>query len=85
MPSLVYALCALTSVVCATLLVRSYRQQRERLLLWSALCFCGLAINNLLLFVDLVLVPATDLAIYRNFAAAGALALLLVGLIWDAA
>ena len=84
MPSVVYALCAATSLACAVLLVIGYRQDRERLLLWSALCFCGLAVNNALLFVDLAVVPGIDLSLYRSLAAAGALALLLFGLIWDA-
>lgn len=46
----VYILCAVTSVLCAGLLVRSYLRSRVRLLLWSALCFVGLAVNNVLLF-----------------------------------
>ena len=47
MAETVYILCALTSVFCAVLLMRSYRRQRTRLLLWSTLCFAGLAINKI--------------------------------------
>jgi hypothetical protein len=83
MASAVYALCAATSLFCATLLLRRYRAARTRILLWSALCFCGLAVNNLLLFADFVVVPAIDLSPYRAIAAAAALLILLVGLIWD--
>jgi hypothetical protein len=84
MPSLVYALCALTSAGCAVLLIRGYRRQRSRLLLWSSLCFAGLFLNNMLLFIDLVLVPGVDLSIWRGFVGLGALLIFLYGLVWDA-
>ena len=76
----VYALCALTSIVCAVLLFRGYRQSRTRLLFWSSLCFVGLAINNVLLLVDLVLVQSVDLSILRGGTALVALLVLLYGL-----
>ena len=79
----VYILCALTSLACALMLLRSYLRNRTKLLLWSSLCFIGLAINNILLFVDLVMVPAVDLSLWRHLATLGGLALLLYGLIWD--
>ena len=83
MASVVYALCALTSGLCAVLLWRAYRASRARLLLWSSLSFIGLACNNLLLFVDLVVVPSVDLALYRSLMAAVSIMVLLLGLIWD--
>ena len=83
MPSLVYSLCALTSVWCTVLLLLRYRVQRQRLLLWSALCFGGLAVNNLLLFADYVVFPAIDLSPYRSASAAAAMVVLLAGLIWE--
>ena len=84
MPELVYVLCALTSVLCAGLLLRSYRANRSRLLLWSTLCFVGLAINNILLLVDIVLTgPEVDLRFFRSGSAIIALALLTIGLIWE--
>jgi hydrogenase/urease accessory protein HupE len=83
MPELVYVLCALTSVVCAGLLLRSYTANRSKLLLWSTLCFVGLAINNILLFVDLVVVPDLDLRLARSGSAISALALLTFGLVWE--
>ena len=79
----VYVLCALTSLFCAGLLVRQYRVQRTRLLLWSSLGFAGLAINNALLIVDLMIVPEVDLAIVRTAAALVAMLLLVFGLIWE--
>lgn len=83
MASLVYALCMLTSGLCAALLLRAYRVSRARLLLWSSLSFVGLTLNNLLLFVDLVIVPTMDLALYRSLTAAVAVMVLLLGMIWD--
>jgi hypothetical protein len=83
MASVVYALCALTSGLCALLLWRAYRASRARLLLWSSLSFIGLACNNLLLFIDLVVVPTVDLSLYRSLLAAVSVMVLLLGLIWD--
>jgi hypothetical protein len=82
----IYIVCALTSVVCAVLLIRSYVQTRARLLLWSSLCFVGLMTNNLMLFVDKVVFPdevLPALVIGRNVAALVGLSLLVFGLIWD--
>jgi Family of unknown function (DUF5985) len=77
MAPIVYLLCALTSLVCTFLLARAYRASRVRLLFWSVLCFAGLTASNILLFIDLVLVPrGPDLVLWRSglsFAAVGAL------------
>jgi hypothetical protein len=79
-----YVLCALTSAVCAALLVRGWWASRERLLLWSALCFVGLAINNVLMVVDLVLYGAAhDLQVVRHVTAQVAMGVLLFGLVWE--
>lgn len=83
MAEIVYVLCALTSVLCAGLLIRSYRANRSKLLLWSTLCFVGLALNNILLFVDLVLVPGIDLRVLRTTSAILGLATLTIGLVWE--
>ena len=84
MAEIVYVLCALTSVLCAGLLIRSYRSNKSRLLLWSTLCFVGLALNNILLLVDLVLTgDAVDLRLFRSFSALVALATLIIGLVWE--
>ncbi|HEX5714719.1 MAG TPA: DUF5985 family protein [Thermoanaerobaculia bacterium] len=83
MASVVYALCTLTSGLCAALLLRAYLSSRARLLLWSTLSFVGLAFNNLLLFVDLIVFPAIDLSLYRSLTAAIAVMILMLGLIWD--
>jgi hypothetical protein len=79
--NLVYALCALTSLACAVLLLRGYARSRARLLLWSGLCFVGLFINNALLVVDARV--EFDLSIVRTLPAVIGVALLLYGLVWE--
>lgn len=83
MAHIVYILGALTSLACAILLLRGYASGRQRLLLWSGLCFVGLAISNALIFVDLVMLPTVDLYRLRLGTAAIAMAMLLYGLIWE--
>lgn len=77
----VYALCALTAVLCAVLLYRAYRRQKAGLLFWSVVCFCALAINNIVLFVDLVIVPDVDLRALRGVVAIAGMGSLLVAFI----
>jgi len=81
---LIYGLCALTALFAAGLLLLGYRRSRYRLLLWSGLCFAGLAANNALLVLDEVLLPLVDLSLWRALLALAAMAVLLFGLIWDA-
>jgi hypothetical protein len=83
MAAMVYILGALTSLACAVLLLRGYSRGRKRLLLWSGLCFAGLALSNLLIFVDLILLPGRDLYLWRLATTGVAMALLLYGLIWE--
>ncbi|HEX5431633.1 MAG TPA: DUF5985 family protein [Bryobacteraceae bacterium] len=84
MGPVVYMLGTLISLICAVLLVRGYLRVRKRLLLWSGLCFFGLAASNLLLFVDLVVLPSSvDLYVWRLAAAVIAMAFLIYGLIWE--
>ncbi len=83
MAEAVYILCALTSLFCAALLISSYRAQRTRLLLWSSACFIGLALNNALVVLDLMVVPQIDLSVVRTVVATVAIFMLLVGLIWE--
>ena len=80
---LVYALCLLTSTVCAWLLIKSYRVNHTRLLLWSAACFVLLALNNLMLVVDLVVLPTIDLSLPRKLLSLAGVSALLFGFIWE--
>lgn len=79
----VYVLCAITSLACAMLLLRAYRRTAVRLLLWSGLCFAGLALNNVLLIVDLQVLPEHDLSVIRSLPSVLGVALLLYGLVWE--
>ena len=83
MATLVYTLCALTSLACAVLLLRGYASSRARLLLWAGLCFAGLAANNVLLLIDKRVVPTMDLSMWRSLPALAGVALLLYGLVWE--
>lgn len=79
----VYLLGSLVTLLCAVLLLRGFVRVRQRLLLWSGLCFAGLTVSNLLLFVDLVVIQQFDLYILRLMTAAGAMLLMLYGLIFE--
>jgi hypothetical protein len=84
MAEAVYALCAVTSIVCAVMLLRGYRATRTRLLFWASLCFVFLAINNVILYLDLVVLPPQiDLFWYRNVAALIGMVVLVFGLTWE--
>lgn len=82
MHGLVYILCALTSFLCAVLLWRGYRASGARLLLWSAWCFVGLTLNNVLLVVDMA-ISQIDLSLIRTIPALIGVALLIFGLVWE--
>ena len=84
MVDVAYGLCAATSVICAVLLLRGYSRSGSRLLLWSALCFIGLALDNSLLFVDRVIIPDETVFAARRLLSLGGVAVLLYGLIWEA-
>lgn len=83
MAEAVYLLCAATGVACAVLLLRAHARTGTRLLLWSGLCFAGLALNNIVLVVDLIIVPEIDLSTWRLVPAAAGIVLLLFGLVWE--
>jgi hypothetical protein len=83
-PAAVYLLCLLASATCAGLLTRAYLKARTRLLLWVAISFGFLALNNLLLVADLVVfVTQVDLLPYRRATAAIAIGVLLYAFIWE--
>jgi len=82
-PAAVYILCFLTSSACAFLLARNYLRTSARLLLWSAVCFVLLAGNNLVVIVDLLVLPQLNLSIPRIAFSLAAVLVLLFGFIWD--
>lgn len=83
-PGVVYVLCLLASLLCTGLLVRAWITVRTRLLLWTALSFGFLALNNLLLVVDLV-VFTTQIQLWwpRQIALMLAGAVLIYAFIWE--
>lgn len=84
MAVVVYSLCAIVSIVCATVLLRAYRAGKSSLLLWCSVCFFALALNNVLLFIDLVITgPTIDLSMTRAFVVLAGFGAMLYGLIWE--
>ena len=83
LPIVVFLLCFATCVVCLALLAQGYMRTRNRLLLWTAVCFVFLAINSGLVVLD-VLFLEIDLRIHRQIATLAALSILLWGFIWEA-
>ena len=84
MGAVVYILGALTSLLCALLLLRGFARGRKRLLLWSGMCFVGLGVSNGILFVDLVLLDSdVDLYRLRLLTAALAMLVLVYGLVFE--
>ncbi len=79
----IYSLCALTCLAAFVLLLRGWLATRFRLLFWSALCFAGLTLNNLLLVADKLFLPDVDLTTWRLATGLAAVLLLLFGLIWE--
>jgi hypothetical protein len=83
MLAIVNVLGTLTVGLCAFLLLRGYKRVKQRLLLWSGLCFAGLTISNGMLFVDLTLVPEVSLYTVRLSLAAISMLPLLYGLVFE--
>ena len=83
MAAIIYSLCALTSLGCAWLLLRGYRRDGAALLKWCGLCFAGLTASNLILVVDLLVVPGINLFAVRNATTLLAMGLLVYGLVWE--
>jgi hypothetical protein len=82
-PSAVYVLCLATSVVCTVLVLRGYLTTRSKLLLWTAVSFGFLALNNLALVADKLIFPDLYLTPFRQVTAGAALVVLLYGFVWE--
>lgn len=82
-PAIVYTLCLATSLACAVLLTRTYRRTRMPLLFWSAICFALLSANNLVLILDLLVVPSVDLGLVRTALSLAAAAVLIFAFVWN--
>jgi hypothetical protein len=84
MAGFIYSLCALTALLCAALLAQAYRRSKYRLLLWGALCFSCLTLNNIILIMDKLIIRDIDLSLPRLVSGLFAVTILLYGLVWDA-
>ena len=82
-PPVVYLLCLLASLFCAYLLLRAWRQTGSPLLLWTAISFAFLALNNLALVADMVIFPALYLWPLRFVFALIAVSVLIFGFVWE--
>jgi hypothetical protein len=83
MSEIIYFFCAITSAFCAVLLIRGYRLRKSRLLFWSSLYFCGQALTNALLVLDLVVLPEMDMSFMRRLVTFSATTLFLMALIGE--
>ncbi len=83
MASIVYFLCALTSLACFVFLLRGWLASGARLLFWSALCFGFMTANNFLLVLDKIYILDADLSTWRLVMAFIAVSLLVFGLVWE--
>jgi hypothetical protein len=83
MAALIYGLCTLLCAWVAWLLWRHQGRTRSRVLFWSALCFSGLTLSNLLLVADELVLPAMDLSPMRRGVALAAILVLLYGLVYE--
>ena len=81
MGELIYILASATCLLCTVLLLRQWRASRVPLLFWSGICFLTLTVANILLFIDLVMVPQKDLSAYRTGVILFAILLMLHGLV----
>lgn len=82
-PTAVYVLCLVTSAICAALLLRAYRANRTKLLLYTALGFGLLSVNNLFLVGDMVVFANINLWPYRVAANVAAIGVLVYGFMFE--
>lgn len=83
LPVVIYVLCLLAAALCTWLLLRGYARSGTRLLLWSGLCFAFLSLNSLVVILDMLVFPGSDLQGLRHLASLLAVGTLLFGLIWE--
>lgn len=81
---IVYVACFLASALCAGLLVRQNTRQPSPVLLWSAACFVLLAFSNLIVVIDMLMLPDVNLRLGRLVLTLLAVSVLLFGFIWEA-
>jgi hydrogenase/urease accessory protein HupE len=83
MAELIYGLCTILSLAIAVMLWRQHRRMPTRMIYWTALCFSGLALSNLLLVLDKLVVPDIDLRVLRHTVSLLSIGMLLFGLVYE--
>jgi hypothetical protein len=83
LPDFVYLLCFLASALCAGLLARQYAASPTPILLWSSACFVLLALSNLLVVIDQIVLTQVSLRLPRLVLTLMAVSVLLFGFIWE--
>lgn len=83
MAELIYGLCTLLSLAIAAMLWRQQRRAPTRMIYWTALCFSGLALSNLVLVLDKLVFPELDLRVLRHSISLVSIGLLLFGLVYE--
>jgi len=83
MAELIYGLCTILSLAIAVMLWRQHRRNPTRMIYWTALCFTGLALSNLVLVVDKLVFPDLDLRVLRHSISLLSIGLLLFGLVYE--
>ena len=77
------ALAVLTCAACTAVLFYKHAGTGSRFLFWTGICFTFLTLNNVLLFLDLVVLEQ-DLRVWRHATALPALVAMTVGLLAEA-
>lgn len=83
MAELIYGLCTVLSLFIAVMLWRQQRRLPTRMIYWTAMCFTGLALSNLLLVLDKLVFPELDLRVLRHSVSLLSISLLLLGLVYE--
>jgi len=83
MAEVIYGLCTLLSMAIAIMLWRQYRRAPSRMIYWTAMCFSGLALSNLLLVLDKLVFPDVDMRMLRASVSLVSIGLLLFGLVYE--
>lgn len=78
----IFALSAITALLCCLLLLRGYMRNRVRLLFWAGVCFFALALENVVLIINEY--TTADLTVFRLLVPLVGLLALLYGLLWEA-
>lgn len=81
MVTFVYIICTAIALLSGIMLLRAYKRSKYPLLKWSAYCFLGLTITNLLVIYDKLYIPDIDILWLRLGVSLLSLSFLLYGLI----